>query len=149
MFLLIGKFVTPFFLLLPRDSKRSDKMLWIVGCFMMIAQWIDVMWMVQPEFFKEGPRFGWIEIGVALGFVGPFHAGGFALPGEEQHRRDRRSEAGGGRFPPSSVTVWVTYFVMLESGKRSRDPRCRADVDDQAEIHPEEEVQPAFALGLL
>jgi hypothetical protein len=71
-FLLLGKFVTPFLLLLPRDSKRSDKMLWIVGCWMMFAQWIDVMWMVQPEFFKEGPQIGWIEIGTFLGFAGLF-----------------------------------------------------------------------------
>ena len=72
VFLLLGKFVTPFLLLLPRDSKRSDKMLCIVGCWMMFAQWVDVMWMVQPEFFKEGPQFGWIEIGVALGLGGLF-----------------------------------------------------------------------------
>ena len=72
VFLLLGKFVTPFMLLLPRDSKRSDKMLLIVGCWMMFAQWIDVMWMVQPDFFKEGPKIGWIEIGVAMGFAGLF-----------------------------------------------------------------------------
>ena len=73
VFLLLGKFWTPFFLLLPRDSKaqRQDA-LDCRRCFMMFAQWIDVMWMVQPEFFKEGPRFGWIEIGVALGLLGGF-----------------------------------------------------------------------------
>jgi hypothetical protein len=72
IFLLVGKFLVPFFLLLPRDSKRNDKMLAIVGVWMMIAQWIDVMWMVQPEFFKEGPQFGIVEIGVTLGFLGMF-----------------------------------------------------------------------------
>jgi hypothetical protein len=72
IFLLVGKFMVPFFLLLPRDSKRSDKMLAIVGVWMMVAQWIDVMWMVQPEFFKEGPQFGIVEIGVTLGFLGLF-----------------------------------------------------------------------------
>jgi len=72
IFLLVGKFMVPFFLLLPRDAKRSDKMLAIVGVWMMIAQWIDVMWMVQPEFFKEGPQFGIIEIGTTLGFLGLF-----------------------------------------------------------------------------
>jgi hypothetical protein len=72
VFLLVGKFMTPFFILLPRDSKRSDKVLWIVGIWMMFAQWIDVMWMVQPQFFADGPRFGWIEIGMGLGFLGLF-----------------------------------------------------------------------------
>jgi hypothetical protein len=72
IFLLVGKFLVPFFLLLPRDAKRSDKMLAIVGVWMMIAQWIDVMWMVQPEFFKDGPQFGLVEIGTTLGFLGLF-----------------------------------------------------------------------------
>jgi hypothetical protein len=72
VFLLVGKFMTPFFLLLPRDSKRSPKMLAIVGCWMLFAQWIDVLWLVQPEFFKEGPRVGIIEIGMFLGFAGVF-----------------------------------------------------------------------------
>lgn len=72
VFLLLGKFIVPFLFLLPRDCKRSPKMLARVGVWMMIAQWIDVLWMVQPEFFTEGPRFGWIELGEILGFLGLF-----------------------------------------------------------------------------
>jgi hypothetical protein len=72
VFLLVGKFMVPFFLLLPRDSKRNPCMLAFVGVWMMIAQWIDVYWMVQPQFFAEGPRFGWIEAGSILGFLGLF-----------------------------------------------------------------------------
>lgn len=72
VFLLVGKFATPFFFLLPRGSKRSEKMLWCMGWFMLIAQWIDVMWMVQPEFYAHAPRFGWMEAGITLGFIGAF-----------------------------------------------------------------------------
>ncbi len=72
VFLLVGKFMTPFFLLLPRDSKRNESLLVGVGVFMLVAQWIDVLWMSQPELFKEGPRVGWIEIGTMLGFLGLF-----------------------------------------------------------------------------
>ncbi len=72
VFLLVGKFMTPFFLLLPRDSKRNPKVLKVVGCFMLVAQWIDILWLVQPEFFKEGPRIGIVEIGMTLGFAGVF-----------------------------------------------------------------------------
>jgi hypothetical protein len=72
VFLLVGKFMTPFFILLPRDAKRNPKILYPVGVFMLFAQWIDVLWMVQPEFFKSGPRFGWIEILVPLAFLGIF-----------------------------------------------------------------------------
>ncbi len=72
VFLLLGKFVTPFFLLIRRESKRREGRLLFVGFWMLLAQWIDVLWMVQPEFFSEGPKVGWIEIGVFLGFLGVF-----------------------------------------------------------------------------
>lgn len=71
-FLLIGKFLVPFFVLLPRDAKRNRTILGIMSIFMLISQWIDVMWMVQPEFSSDGPIFGWVEIGITLGFVGLF-----------------------------------------------------------------------------
>ncbi len=72
IFLLVGKFATPFILLLPRDAKRNVKILAGVGIFMLIAEWIDILWMVQPEFFASGPVFGLIEVGVTLGFLGIF-----------------------------------------------------------------------------
>ncbi|MGZ3697524.1 MAG: molybdopterin oxidoreductase [Bdellovibrionota bacterium] len=72
VFLLVGKFMTPFFFLLPRDAKRRTGRLAAVGIFMLFAQWVDVMWMVQPEFFKTGPQFGMVEAGVLLGFAGLF-----------------------------------------------------------------------------
>lgn len=72
LFLLVGKFLVPFFILAPRDAKRTPKILGSVAVFMLIAQWIDVMWMVQPEFFSTGPKFGLVEIGVTLGFIGVF-----------------------------------------------------------------------------
>jgi len=72
LFLLVGKFMIPFFFLLPRDSKRSAKILVPVGIFMLVAQWVDVLWLVQPEFFATGPKFGLTEIGVTLGFIGIF-----------------------------------------------------------------------------
>jgi len=71
-FLLFGKFMTPFVVLLNRQSKRNAQVLTGVGIFMLIAQWIDVMWMVQPEFNKEGPVFGFTEIGTLIGFAGVF-----------------------------------------------------------------------------
>jgi hypothetical protein len=72
LFLLIGKFMVPFFILLPREAKRNPRILLGVGIFMLIAHWIDLMWIVQPEFFSDGPRFGWAEIGITLGFIGIF-----------------------------------------------------------------------------
>jgi hypothetical protein len=75
-FLAFGKFMLPFFLLLPRDSKRDPKLLTFTALFMLVAHWIDIYWIVQPNFFKEGPSFTWIEAGVTIGFIGLF---GFAV----------------------------------------------------------------------
>lgn len=72
VFLLVGKFAVPFFVLMPRDAKRDQKVLVGVGVFMLIAQWIDMLWIVQPEFYKDGPKIGLIEIGLTLGFLGLF-----------------------------------------------------------------------------
>ena len=69
---LFAKFLVPFIALLPRDNKRNPKVLSAVAVFMLVAHWIDLMWVIQPEFFKEGPRVGITEIGVALGFFGLF-----------------------------------------------------------------------------
>lgn len=72
VFLFIGKFIIPFFALLPREAKRSESRLMKVGIWMIFMQWVDLMWLVQPEFFKEGPKFGWIEIASMLGLGGIF-----------------------------------------------------------------------------
>lgn len=72
VFLLIGKFMVPFFGLLTRGAKRSEKRLLVVGCWMLFAQWIDLIWLIQPEFHKEGAVIGWIEVAPLLAFGGVF-----------------------------------------------------------------------------
>jgi hypothetical protein len=72
IFLLVGKFMVPFFLLMPRDAKRNENLLLGVGIFMLFAQWVDMMWIVQPEFFHDGPQFGLPELGTTAGFFGVF-----------------------------------------------------------------------------
>jgi hypothetical protein len=72
VFLLLGKFLVPFFALLPREAKRNPKRLMWVACWMLFAQWIDLIWLVQPEFFKDGFQIGWIEVAGMLGFGGLF-----------------------------------------------------------------------------
>lgn len=72
VFLLVGKFFLPFFVLLPRDAKRNERLIVPMGIYILACQWIDYLWIAQPEFFKDGPRVGWIELGVTAGFVGLF-----------------------------------------------------------------------------
>jgi hypothetical protein len=72
LFLFVGKFLVPFFWLLPRDAKRSEKTLTRVGLWMLFAHWIDIIWMVNPEFSVKAPTIGWVEVGTQLGFLGLF-----------------------------------------------------------------------------
>ncbi len=71
-FLLIGKFFVPFLGLIRRDVKRNERVLVMMGVFMLFAQWIDILWLVQPNFFVEGPKIGLGEIGMFAGFWGLF-----------------------------------------------------------------------------
>ncbi len=69
---LIMKFVIPFFLLMPRGAKRCEKHMMRMACFMLVAHWLDYYLLVMPAFAPQGPVFGWIEAGIALGFFGLF-----------------------------------------------------------------------------
>jgi hypothetical protein len=74
VFLLAGKFLVPFFGLLTRQAKRSETRLLYVGFFMLIAQWIDLVWLVQPQVQPEGYNFKglWIDLGAFIGLGGVF-----------------------------------------------------------------------------
>lgn len=70
-FLLIGKFAIPFALLSTQYAKRNENILLVAAIWTLVVQWIDVYWLVFPAFFST-PKFGWLEIGMALGFAGLF-----------------------------------------------------------------------------
>lgn len=72
VFLFFAKFLVPFFALLPREAKRNQGRLMKVGIWMLFAQWLDIVWLVQPEFFKEGPRLGLPELAGFIAFGGLF-----------------------------------------------------------------------------
>ena len=72
VFLFFAKFLVPFFALLPRAAKRSESRLMKVAIWMLFAHWVDLIWVIQPEFFKEGPRVGLTEISGLVGFAGIF-----------------------------------------------------------------------------
>ena len=72
VFLFVGKFVIPFFALIRRDAKRSEGRLILVAIWMLVMQFVDIIWMVQPQFFTDTLHFGLFEVGVTLGFLGLF-----------------------------------------------------------------------------
>lgn len=67
--LLFGHFVIPFFLLLPRASKRSLPVLRFAAVWLLIFQFVDFYWQVMPTFHKHGVAPHWLDL-ATLGAVG-------------------------------------------------------------------------------
>jgi hypothetical protein len=70
--LLILKFIVPFLALLPRGAKRNETHLTLVCVLILVMQYVDVYWMVYPNFFEGEVKFGFYEIGLLVGFMGLF-----------------------------------------------------------------------------
>jgi hypothetical protein len=70
--LFAGKFLLPFFLLLPRGNKRSEEIVFLTACWILITEYFDLNWMIQPQIFAEGPKFSPADFGVWIGFFGVF-----------------------------------------------------------------------------
>lgn len=63
-------FVFPMVLLMSRDSKRNYFFLVFVGAIIFVGHWLDVFMMVMPATVNGHWHLGWMEIGMALGFLG-------------------------------------------------------------------------------
>ncbi|HEY8279847.1 MAG TPA: molybdopterin oxidoreductase [Bdellovibrionota bacterium] len=64
------RFVLPFLLLLPRMAKRTPSYLVKVAYLVLFGAWLDLYWMIMPNFSPS--RFGisvW-DVGMAVGFAG-------------------------------------------------------------------------------
>jgi hypothetical protein len=72
---LIFRFAVPFLVLLPRSSKRTDSILVGISALVLFMHYVDVYWLVYPNFFDGVPMFGLWEIGLFLLFAGLFFLG--------------------------------------------------------------------------
>jgi hypothetical protein len=70
--LLVFKFIVPFLALLPRAAKRNEGHLILVCTLLLVMQYLDVYWMVYPNFFEGEVVFGFYEVSLLMGFVGIF-----------------------------------------------------------------------------
>ena len=70
--LLIFRFIVPFIALLPRGLKRNENHLIMVSILILVMQYLDIYWMVYPNFFEGHVTFGFVEIGIFCGFAGLF-----------------------------------------------------------------------------
>lgn len=70
--LILFKFVVPFLALLPRWAKRSPNHLVAVSILVLVMQFVDLYWLVYPEFNAKKALFSYSEVLVFLGFLGLF-----------------------------------------------------------------------------
>lgn len=70
--LLLFKFVVPFLALLPRWAKRSPAHLGAVSVLILVMQYVDLYWLVYPNFNDQRAVFGLPEIGGFILFLGLF-----------------------------------------------------------------------------
>ena len=65
-------FVAPLLILMTRDSKRQMNTLMFVCIMLLVGHWLDYYMMIMPGTVAENRGFGFIEIGIAIGFAGLF-----------------------------------------------------------------------------
>ena len=70
--LVLSHFVVPFLLLLPKSSKTNPKMLKFVAVWIIVAQFIDVYWLVMPGMVNNGfvYHFSWIDLTFPIAVIG-------------------------------------------------------------------------------
>ncbi|MBV8571373.1 MAG: hypothetical protein JO319_12210 [Acidobacteriaceae bacterium] len=64
--LIIFEFIVPFLLLLSRPLKRNAYALCGVVGIIIVMRWIDLAWIVFPEYYHEGFRVTWLDFAVPL-----------------------------------------------------------------------------------
>lgn len=73
--LLIFRFIVPFIALLPRGLKRNHNHLILVSVLILVMQYLDIYWLVYPNFNDNHVVFSFWEIFMFLGFLGIFLLG--------------------------------------------------------------------------
>jgi hypothetical protein len=72
MIIVLGHFLLPFILLMPRFVKRNLKLLRLIALWILIMHWIDIFWMVGPNLHHHGAVISWMDITATIGISGLF-----------------------------------------------------------------------------
>jgi hypothetical protein len=70
--LLFGHFVIPFLILISRVVKRRPVLLAATGAYLIVMCWLDMYWLVIPEFSPGVARFGVLDLLCWLGVTGVY-----------------------------------------------------------------------------
>jgi hypothetical protein len=72
--LIAFSFFAPFFLLLGRKPKRNLNYLVGVAAFILVMRFIDMMWIILPEFHESIAEIHWMDFAAPIGILGIFLA---------------------------------------------------------------------------
>ncbi len=72
--LALGHFCLPFLILLSRDIKRQASRLALVAAFVLVMRFIDLYWLISPQFHHEQFRLHWLDLAVVVGLFGTWLA---------------------------------------------------------------------------
>lgn len=70
--MMLINFIVPMVFLMSRDAKRNPRFLIFVGTIVFIGHFLDTYMLVTPGVMFEDWDFGFLEIGLLLGFLGLF-----------------------------------------------------------------------------
>ncbi len=65
-------FIFPFFLLIARPVKRNLAFLSIVSVYVLVVHYLDVYWMIMPNYFKSGIQFHWLDLASIVAVCGTY-----------------------------------------------------------------------------
>lgn len=65
-------FAVPFYVLIARDAKRNPAFIIPVAFLIFVGHFVDVYLLVIPGTMHDHNHFGWMEVGMFLGFLGLF-----------------------------------------------------------------------------
>lgn len=70
LFLVVGHFILPFLLLLPRSAKRHRRFLGAMAAWVLFVHWVDITWLVLPEYGADRVILGVVDLAAAAGIGG-------------------------------------------------------------------------------
>lgn len=70
--LLVFRFIVPFLILLPRGAKRSEGTLKMVSWGVLVMQFVDLYWLIYPNFHENQVSFGVMDLLIFAGVAGLF-----------------------------------------------------------------------------
>jgi hypothetical protein len=68
--LALARFGVPFLVLLSRRAKTHTGILWAMSLLVLAGQFLDLYWLIMPQYHRSGPVLGWQELGPPLLMLG-------------------------------------------------------------------------------